>query len=435
MYPLRRRDCSPYVGGRRAARRLPLLLLVLAILAACTADERRSAACRAAFGLLAPEATMENERQEGDVIEVSGKGRSVACRFGQDTPAGPALVEIVADGRALSPVQAQLLRFALRLPTPAELLAPATRPAPISAQLAYALQQLVNGISIGAVLGLVAVGYALVYGVTGSIQFAYGELYMIGAVLVAGFCLALPSLALTIVLAALVTATYGWATERVIWRPVREAGVLPGLIAAIGLSLALREYVRLAQGSENKWLPPILPGSWRVALGGFELHIGHTQVLALGLAAALACALGWALARTRVGRAWRACADDPEAAALVGVDVAGTVSAAFVVGAALAAVAGTVVAVQYGEADFSMGYLMGFKALTAALLGGFGSVPGAFVGALLIGLLEAGWSAAFGLAWKDAAVFAVLILVLVFRPQGLFRGRAADSGPALRSRG
>jgi branched-chain amino acid transport system permease protein len=417
MYPLRRRDCSPYVGGRRAARRILFLLLVLAVLAACTADERRNAACRAAFALLAPEAMLEGERQEGDVVEISGNGRNVACRFGRDTPSGPALVEIVADGRTLTPIQSQLLRFALRLPTPAEQLASAARPAPASAQLAYALQQLVNGISIGAVLGLVAVGYALVYGVTGSIQFAYGELYMIGAVLVAGFCLALPSLALTIVLAALVTATYGWATERLTWRPLREAGVLPGLIAAIGLSLALREYVRLAQGSENKWLPPILPGSWRFALGGFELHIGYAQVLALGLAAALACA------------------DDPEAAALVGVDVARTVSAAFVVGAALAAIAGTVVAVQYGEADFSMGYLMGFKALTAALLGGFGSVPGAFVGALLIGLLEAGWSAAFGLAWKDAAVFAVLILVLVFRPQGLFRGRAADSAPALRSRG
>lgn len=170
MYPLRRRDCSPYVGGRRAAGRFAFLLLVLAILAACTADERRSAACRAAFALLAPEAAIEGERQEGDVVEVSGEGRNVACRFGRDTPAGPALVEIVADGRTLSPVRAQLLRSALRLPTPAELLAPAARPAPVSAQLAYALQQLVNGLSIGALLGLVAVGYALVYGVTGSIQ-------------------------------------------------------------------------------------------------------------------------------------------------------------------------------------------------------------------------------------------------------------------------
>jgi branched-chain amino acid transport system permease protein len=297
------------------------------------------------------------------------------------------------------------------------------------------LQQLINGLAIGAVLGLVAVGYALVYGITGSIQFAYGELYMIGAVLVAGFGLALPSLTLTILLAVLVTATYGWAADRVMWRPIRDAGMLPGLIAAIGLSLALREYVRLAQGSGNKWLPAMMPGSWRFALGGFELRVGHAQLLALCLAATLAAALGWALARTRIGRAWRACADDIEAAALVGVDVARTVSAAFVVGAALAAVAGAAVAVQYGEADFSMGYLMGFKALTAALLGGFGSIPGAFLGALLIGLLEAAWSAAFGLAWKDAAVFGVLILVLVFRPQGLIRGRAADSAPMLRSRG
>jgi branched-chain amino acid transport system permease protein len=412
-----------------------LLLLALFALGGCAASEQRIAACRAAFALVAPGAAIEEEREAGDTVSLAGGTHTLACRFGRDSQVGPALLEIVADGRTLSPVEAQILRFVLRLPTPAELLAPSVRPPSLPARLGYVLQQLVNGLAIGAVLGLVAVGYALVYGITGSIQFAYGELYMIGAVLVAGFGLALPSLTLTILLAVLVTATYGWAADRVMWRPIRDAGILPGLIAAIGLSLALREYVRLAQGSGNKWLPAMMPGSWRFALGGFELRIGHAQLLALCLAATLAAGLGWALARTRLGRAWRACADDIDAAALVGVDVARTVSAAFVVGAALAAVAGAAVAVQYGEADFSMGYLMGFKALTAALLGGFGSVPGAFLGALLIGLLEAAWSAAFGLAWKDAAVFGVLILVLVFRPQGLIRGRAADSAPMLRSRG
>jgi branched-chain amino acid transport system permease protein len=434
MYLLRRCDCSPYVVGRRMARS-GLLLLALCSLFACAPSEEHRAACRAAFALLAPGTAVETTSEAEDLVGLMGDGHTLSCRFGRDTPGGPALLEFVLDREALSPVQAQLLRWTLRLPTPAELLETPVPTPPLPARLAYVLQQLVNGLAIGAVLGLVAVGYALVYGVTGSIQFAYGELYMIGAVLVAGFCLALPSLSLTIVLAALVTAAYGWTAERVMWRPIRDAGVLPGLIAAIGLSLALREYVRLAQGSGNKWLPAIMPGSWQVALGGFELRIGHSQLLALCLAGALAAGLGWALARTRIGRAWRACADDVDAAALVGVDVSRTVSAAFVVGAALAAVAGAVVAVQYGEADFSMGYLMGFKALTAALLGGFGSVPGAFLGALLIGVLEAAWSAAFGLAWKDAAVFGVLILVLVFRPQGLIKGRAGDVTPALRSRG
>ena len=438
MYLLRRRDCSPSVGGRRAAcigAPAALLLLALACLGGCAPSEQRLAACQQAFALLQPNVSIEDESASGDTIALAGGGHTLACRFGRDSQVGPALVEIVADGQKLSPVEAQILRFALRLPTPAELLAPATASPPLSARAGYALQQLINGLAIGAVLGLVAVGYALVYGITGSIQFAYGELYMIGAVLVAGFCLALPSLTLTILLATIVTATYGWTADRVMWRPVRDAGLLPGLIAAIGLSLALREYVRLAQGSNNKWLPAMMPGSWHFMLGDYELRVGHAQLLALGLAATLAAALGWALAHTRIGRAWRACADDIEAAALVGVDVPRTVSAAFVVGAALAAVAGAMVAVQYGEADFSMGYLMGFKALTAALLGGFGSVPGAFLGALLIGLLEAIWSAAFGLAWKDAAVFAVLIIVLVFRPQGLIRGRASDATPALRSRG
>jgi branched-chain amino acid transport system permease protein len=417
-------------GGRK--RRAMALLLLLALLAGCAAAERRIAACRAAFALLAPGVTVETAAATGDAVAIEGAGRRLLCGFGADTPAGPALLAAALDGAPLSPVRLALLHQALRLPTPAELLAPASAPPPPAARLAFALQQLVNGLSIGAVLGLVAIGYALVYAVTGTIQFAYGELYMLGAVLVAGFALALPSLALTILLAVLLTAGYGWAADRLVWRPLREAGRLPALIAAIGLAIALREYVRLGQGSGNKWLPPFLPGSWRLwSGGGFDVLVGAAQLVALGLAAGLAAGLGWALARTRLGRAWRACADDSEAAALIGVDVERTIAAAFVAGAALAAVAGAMVAVQYGEADFSMGYLMGFKALTAALLGGFGSVPGAFVGALLIGLLEAGWSAAFGLAWKDAAVFGVLILVLIFRPQGLFPGRAASRAQGL----
>jgi branched-chain amino acid transport system permease protein len=168
---------------------------------------------------------------------------------------------------------------------------------------------------------------------------------------------------------------------------------------------------------------------------GFEIVVGHDQILILGAALAIAAWLAFLMGRTRLGRTLRACADDPGAAALLGVDVGRTIGAAFVIGAGLAAVSGGFVALHYGQADFFMGYLAGFKALTAALLGGFGSVGGALVGALVIGLIEAVWSANLGQAYKDAAIFAVLILVLVLRPEGLFgshipRGRWRDSEAA-----
>jgi branched-chain amino acid transport system permease protein len=215
----------------------------------------------------------------------------------------------------------------------------------------------------------------------------------------------------------------------VAFRPIRDSGVLPALIAAIGLSIALREWARLSGGSGNKWLPPVLADRFLLwEGGGFEVLASGAQLLTLTLAMLAAGVLAWALRRTRLGRAWRACSDDLVAASLLGVDVPRTVAAAFVTGAALAGIAGAVVALQFGEADFSMGYLMGFKALTAALLGGFGSIAGAFVGGLLVGLLEAFWSAAFGLAWKDAAVFAVLIAVLVLRPEGLLGSAQSPRG-------
>ena len=399
-------------------------LLVLVLLAGCSGAERRERACREAFVLLTERAA-ESVEERGVVLTARGAGRAVDCRFGGETPGGPELLAIALDGAELSPVRTALLRYLLRLPTPAALLGGAPVAShPPAARLAYALQQLVNGIALGAVLGLVAVGYALVYGVTGTIQFAYGELYMVGAVLFVGVFVmlgaALPMLGLALLAGAAMAALYGWAAERAAFRPIRDSGVLPALIAAIGLSIALREWVRLAGGSGNKWLPPVLADRFRLWEGGaFEVLASGAQVLALVLAAMAAGVLAWALRRTRLGLAWRACSDDLVAASLLGVDVPRTVAAAVVTGAALAGVAGALVALQFGEADFSMGYLMGFKALTAALLGGFGSIAGAFVGALLIGLLEAFWSAAFGLAWKDAAVFAVLIAVLVLRPEGL----------------
>jgi branched-chain amino acid transport system permease protein len=208
--------------------------------------------------------------------------------------------------------------------------------------------------------------------------------------------------------------------ERVAYRPLRRGDRLVPLVAAIGLAIALREYVRLAQGASDKWLPPLIPVRRAVfSDASFTVLVADVQVAALVLAAAVGAALAYAVGRTRWGRAHRACAEDPFMAALLGVPTSRVVSTAFALGGGLAGLAGVVVAVYYGQADFSMGYLVGFKALTAALLGGFGSLAGAWLGGLLIGLFETMWSAYAGLAYRDAAVFTVLVLVLVFRPQGL----------------
>jgi branched-chain amino acid transport system permease protein len=421
--------------------RLPFAVLILAFLAGCGADERQLAICRDVAALIetpAKETAAEGGALDGKVTiraaDALGRRTGVECRFGGGRwSAGRLdLMELRVDGAPMSPVRLALLRGALGLPFPASLLpdpVPAVRPA---AAFAYLLQQLVNGIVLGAVLALVAVGYALVYAVTGTIQFAYGEIYMIGAVLAALLLgtlggLASPPLALAAAVPAVAVAAsfYGGVAERLVYRPLRGRGTLAPLIAAVGLATVLREYVRLAQGAGNKWVPPLLPGRFVLYEGGgFTVLLGHAQLLIVALIGILSLALVWLQGRTRFGRAFRACADDPGMAAMLGVDVDRTIAAVFVLGAAVASVAGLAVVVYYGEADFFMGYLVGFKALTAALLGGFGSLGGALLGGLLIGLFEALWSAYFGLAYKDAAIFALLVIVLVFRPAGLFGDRA-----------
>jgi len=295
--------------------------------------------------------------------------------------------------------------------------------------MAYFLQQTINGLTLGAIYGLVAIGYTMVYGIVGMINFAHGEIYMIGsyvaligfAVLAALGVTSVP-LALGLVLLASMafTAAYGWSAERIAYRPLRQSPRLAPLISAIGVSIFLQNYVQLAQGARVKTMQPILRGGvtlWES--GGFRVQITWLQTLIILLTIALMSAFSFIIGRTRLGRAQRACAQDQTMAALLGVDVDKTISFTFVIGAALAAVAGTMVAVYYGVIDFYIGFLAGVKAFTAAVLGGIGSVAGAVLGGLLIGMIEALWSAYFSVQYKDVAVFAVLVGVLIFMPSGL----------------
>jgi branched-chain amino acid transport system permease protein len=295
--------------------------------------------------------------------------------------------------------------------------------------MAYFLQQLINGLTLGAIYALIAIGYTMVYGIIGMINFAHGEIYMIGAFvsLITFFALGAVGvtwvpLALVIVLfsAMLFTSAYGWTIERVAYRPLRGSFRLAPLISAIGMSIFLQNYVQLLQGAQVKSLPPVVTGGFQLMeTNGFTVQLSYLQIIIVLVTLALMAGFSVMIAATPLGRAQRACEQDMTMAALLGVDVDRTISTTFLIGAALAAVAGVMVTMYYGVIDFFIGFLAGMKAFTAAVLGGIGSLPGAVLGGFLIGIIEAFWSGYFSSAYKDVAVFGVLILVLIFRPSGL----------------
>jgi len=293
----------------------------------------------------------------------------------------------------------------------------------------YFLQQLINGVTLGAIYGLIAIGYTMVYGIIGMINFAHGEIYMIGA-FIAVICFAvlgllgitwIPlALAIVLLVSMCLTALYGWTVERIAYRPLRGSFRLAPLISAIGMSIFLQNYVQIAQGAKIKPLPPMIRGGFEVMQGAnFSVNISYLQIIIVVLTVALMGGFTWLIAATPLGRAQRATEQDRIMASLLGVHTDRTISLTFVMGAVLAAVAGVMVTLYYGVVDFYIGFLAGLKAFTAAVLGGIGSLPGAMLGGLLIGLIEAFWSAYFSIEYKDVAVFAILVIVLIFRPTGL----------------
>ena len=293
----------------------------------------------------------------------------------------------------------------------------------------FFIDLVIIGLSVGMVYALVALGISLIYSGLDIVHFAHGEIYMIGAFIsiiaflvlgLAGVSYVPLALVLVLLTTMLFTAIYGWTVERVAYRPLRGSFRLAPLISAIGMSIFLQNYVQILQGAREKPMPPLVEGGFTVfESGGFAVRLSYLQLFIILLTLALMAGFTSLIATTPLGRAQRACEQDMRMAALLGIDVDRVISTTFVMGAALAAVAGLMVTLYYGVVDFFIGFLAGVKAFTAAVLGGIGSLPGAMLGGILIGLIEAFWSGYFSVEYKDVSVFVVLILVLVFRPSGL----------------
>jgi len=283
------------------------------------------------------------------------------------------------------------------------------------------------------IYGLIAVGYTMVYGIIGMINFAHGDVFMVGAFLslialtglaALGITAVPLALALTLIFAAAIAALYGWTIERIAYRPLRGSFRLAPLISAIGMSITLQNFVQVSQGARVKPLEPLIPGGLvLLTRGGFAVELAWMQIAIVVATLAVLALFTWLVAATPLGRAMRACEQDLKMAGLLGIDTDRTISLTFGLGAALAAVAGLLFLLYYGSIDFFIGFVAGVKAFTAAVLGGIGSLPGAVLGGLLIGLIETFWSAYFSVQYKDVAAFSILVVALVFLPSGLM-GRA-----------
>jgi branched-chain amino acid transport system permease protein len=299
--------------------------------------------------------------------------------------------------------------------------------------VAYAIQQLINGVTLGMIYGLIAVGYTMVYGIIGMINFAHGDIFMIGSflslialLLIAALGISSVPLALgiTLIFAAALAALYGWTIERIAYRPLRGSFRLAPLISAIGMSITLQNFAQISQGARNKPIAPLVPGGLRLFTeNGFAVQLSWMQIAIVVTTLVVLIVFTLLVTKTSLGRSMRACEQDIRMAGLLGVDTDRTISLTFVIGAALAAVAGLMFLLYYGVIDFYIGFVAGVKAFTAAVLGGIGSLPGAVLGGLLIGLIETFWSAYFSVEYKDVAAFSILIIVLIFMPTGLL-GRA-----------
>ncbi len=294
-------------------------------------------------------------------------------------------------------------------------------------------QQLTNGLAVGGIYALIALGYTMVYGVLKLINFAHGDLFTIGAYL--GLTL-LSALGLTdhlgpfgvvVTLAIMVmglVAVVGIVLERIAYRPLRESNRLSAVVSALGASIFFQNAVMLIYGARYQVYPhDILP---KVVIPIFGLNVPLLRILILLTSVVMMAALYFFIQKTKIGTAIRAVAIDQGAAKLMGINVNAVIMIVFIIGPALGGSAGLMVGLYYGQINFTMGWIYGLKAFTAAILGGIGNIPGAMLGGLLLGVIEALGAAYISIAWKDAIAFIVLILILIVRPTGLLGERVAE---------
>ncbi len=296
------------------------------------------------------------------------------------------------------------------------------------------IQQLINGVTLGSIYCLIAIGYTMVFGIIGMVNFAHGDVFMVSAFIALitflllttwlGFASLVAALVIVLIVAMLLTSLVNWTIERVAYRPLRGSFRLAPLISALGMSIFLSNFVQVAQGPRNKSIAPMFNEVIVLMEGdGYDVAVSYKQIVVWVVTALLLLAFWYLVSKTALGRAQRACEQDQKMASLLGINVDRTISITFVIAAALAAVAGTMYLMYYGVISFADGFVPGVKAFTAAVLGGIGSLPGAVLGGLLIGLIETLWSAYFSTDYKDVAAFSILAITMIFLPQGIL-GRA-----------
>ena len=294
-------------------------------------------------------------------------------------------------------------------------------------------QQLTNGLAVGGIYALIALGYTMVYGILRLINFAHGDLFTLGAYLgltllmsfgLSGVMSGLLVAAVLIILAMGLVAVVGYLLERVAYRPLRNSDRLTAVVSALGASIFFQNALMLVYGAKSQVYPSgILPSTSFMLLG---VEVPLMRFLMFAASVVLMCLLYWFINRTRIGAAIRAVAIDQGAAKLMGIDVNRIISLVFLIGPALGGAAGVMVGLYYGQITYDMGFSFGLKAFIAAILGGIGNIPGAMLGGILLGVIEALCAAYISIAWKDAIAFCVLILILIFRPTGLLGERVAD---------
>ncbi len=298
--------------------------------------------------------------------------------------------------------------------------------------LEYFFELFLSGLTRGSIYALIALGYTMVYGIIELINFAHGEIYMIGAftgLIVAGLLTLLgwPSLAILLIasiVAIIYSSAYGWTIEKIAYKPLRKAPRLSALISAIGMSLFLQNYVLLAQTSDFLPFPNLIPDF--KFLEPIEHIVRSSEIMIYSITTIVMVALTIVIKFTRMGKAMRATSQDREMAMLVGIDVNRVISMTFILGSATAALGGILIASHIGQINYYIGFLAGIKAFVAAVLGGIGSMPGAVLGSLVLGWSESFFTGYISSDYEDVFAFLFLVVILIFRPSGLLGRKEAD---------